>query len=107
MYRTFRDFWPFYVREHSVPLNRILHLVGTSGTIACVVLALVLHRPWLFALAPVSGYGFAWFGHFIVEKNRPATFKYPFYSLGADFVMLACMLTGRMGKEIERAKTAS
>jgi len=96
---TFREFWPFYVREHSRPLTRGLHYVGTAGVIACFVAAVATGRWALFALMPVFGYGFAWGAHFFVQKNRPATFTYPLWSLGADFVMFGKMLLGRMGAE--------
>lgn len=102
-YTTFREFWPFYVREHSQPLNRALHVVGTSLFLSMAIAALVTGRYWLFALCPLFGYGFAWFGHFVIEKNRPATFKYPFFSFAADFVMIACIVTGRMPREIAKA----
>ena len=83
---SFREFWPFYVGEHSHPTNRKLHFVGTTLFLATMLAALVTLRWWLFVLMPVSGYSFAWIGHFLVEKNRPATFQYPVWSLMADFV---------------------
>jgi hypothetical protein len=97
--RTFREFWPFYVGEHSRPLNRTLHVIGSTCVLACLAGAIAF-RPWLFAIAPVCGYGFAWVGHFFVEKNRPATFQYPLYSLAADWVMYAKILTGRMDDDV-------
>ena len=92
-FETFEDFWPYYVHEHQDPTNRALHYVGTSlaiGTVAAA--ALTLNPAWL-VVTPVVGYGFAWAGHFIVEKNRPATFQYPLFSLIADFKMYGFMLT--------------
>ena len=85
--RTFADFWPFYVRAHSRPLTRLLHAIGS-------ILA-------LGAIAAI-GYAFAWYGHFFVEHNKPATFGHPFYSLAADYVMLWKILTGRMGAEVAK-----
>ena len=101
-FTSFRDFWPFYVREHARPLTRRLHFIGTSGVLAAIAAAALTGRPaWLW-LAPLSGYGFAWAAHFFVEHNRPATFKYPFYSLAADFVMFGRMLAGQMAGEVAR-----
>jgi hypothetical protein len=96
---TFREFWPFYVREHSQPLTRGLHYVGTSGVLLSLALALVTGRWALLALMPVFGYGFAWAAHFFVQHNRPATFTYPLWSLAADFVMFGKMLRGKMAEE--------
>jgi hypothetical protein len=96
---SFREFWPFYVREHSRPLTRGLHYVGTSGLFLITALAIATGHLVLLTLLPVVGYGFAWTAHFFVEKNRPATFTYPLWSLGADFVMFGKMLRGRMGDE--------
>ena len=100
---SFADFWPYYLREHSRPATRALHYVGTSLVVALAVYALVTARWLLFLAIPVAGYFFAWVGHFGIEKNRPATFTYPLWSLGADFKMWWLWLTGRLGPEIERA----
>ena len=100
---TFREFWPFYVREHAQPITRALHFIGTTLVLAIAAAAVVTGRPWLFLLTPVAGYGFAWIGHFAFEKNRPATFKYPFYSFAADWVMYGKILSGTMRAEVERA----
>ena len=102
-YTTFWDFYPYYLTEHARPINRVMHFIGTSLVIICAVMAFVMEKPLLFALIPVCGYGFAWFGHFILEKNRPATFKYPFYSLGSDFVMFYHMVTGQINKKVDEA----
>jgi hypothetical protein len=102
-YKTFEEFWPFYVREHSHPINRALHFVGTSTAMSVVAAAVLLRRPSLLLLAPIAGYGAAWIGHFGIEKNRPATFKYPAWSLRGDFVMWGKIATGQMDAEIERA----
>jgi hypothetical protein len=103
-FATFEEFWPFYVNEHSHPVNRALHFVGTTSVIACVGAAVATASPLPLLAAPIFGYGFAWAGHYLVEKNRPATFTYPLWSLRADFVMYGKMLTGRMGAELERAR---
>jgi len=86
-FASFRDFYPYYLSEHSDRRCRRLHFVGSTLVLLVVVLALSSGRPvWLW-LAPVVGYGFAWIGHFAFEKNRPATFRHPLYSLMGDWVM--------------------
>ena len=102
--KTFAEFWPFYVREHSRPATRALHAAGTiTGTALFVALAATGRWRWLpLALAP--GYAAAWVGHFFVEHNRPATFKHPLWSLLGDYKMVALMLAGRMNEEVARAR---
>ena len=95
-YARFRDFYPFYLGEHSNRSCRRLHFLGSALVLAIMVLALASGRWKLLWLLPVIGYGFAWIGHFFFEKNRPATFKYPFYSLMGDWVMFRDILTGRI-----------
>jgi hypothetical protein len=102
-YTTFEEFWPFYLGEHRDPLNRRLHFIGTTGALGCLALSVATLNPAILALAPVFGYGFAWVGHFIVEKNRPATFTYPAWSLRGDFRMYFLMLAGKLGPHLERA----
>jgi len=101
-FRTFEEFWPFYVREHSNKLNRTLHVIGTTGAIGCLAAAAVTRRPIFLLAAPVVGYGFAWFGHFFVQRNKPATFTYPLWSLMGDFKMWGLTLAGKMDAEVER-----
>ena len=95
-YRSFSEFWPFYVAEHSRPATRVLHLIGTTLGVALVIYFIATGRWWLFLLGFAPGYGLAWLAHFLVEKNRPATFKYPLWSLLGDYKMIALMLTGKM-----------
>ncbi|WP_372369905.1 Mpo1-like protein [Candidatus Uabimicrobium sp. HlEnr_7] len=104
-YETFGEFWPFYLLEHSDPKNRFLHFVGSL--IALLFLAATIYYSNLYYLigAFVSGYAFAWIGHFFVEHNRPATFKYPLKSFFADWVMFVCIITGQIGKQLEKAKS--
>lgn len=99
---SYEEFWPYYVSEHSRPDTRALHFVGTSLVLASLAAA-VLVSPWWLLAAPFAGYGFAWAGHFFCEKNRPATFTYPLWSLRGDFRMYRLMLLGRMAPEIARA----
>jgi hypothetical protein len=94
-FQSFSEFWPYYLGEHSKPATRLLHGVGSIAAIASLVTLIVVGKWWLFPLAFVPGYGFAWVGHFFVEKNRPATFTYPLWSFMGDWKMLALMLTGR------------
>jgi len=93
---SFSDFYPFYLGEHANRTCRRLHFVGSALVLAVVAVATAMRDPvWLLA-APVAGYGFAWVGHFAFEKNRPATFQYPLYSLMGDWVMFRDMLRGRI-----------
>ena len=101
-FRTFEEFWPFYVKEHQKKATRILHFIGTTGAIACVAGGLLTKRRWLLAVAPVVGYGPAWVGHFFVEGNRPASFEHPLWSLRADLVMWSKMVRFQMNDEVER-----
>ena len=95
-YRSFRDFYPFYLSEHSKSGTRRLHFAGTLLVLLTLGYALVAQRWRFLALLSVFGYGFAWVAHFAVERNRPATFQYPLYSLAGDFRMFADMLRGRV-----------
>jgi hypothetical protein len=92
---NFKEFWPFYIGEHRHPLNRRLHFIGAWFALAALVLA-VVQMNWLWLLAmPLFGYGFAWIGHFVIEKNRPATFSYPVLSLMGDIYMFFQILLRR------------
>lgn len=95
-YKTFSDFYPFYLREHANLTCRKLHFIGTCGVIALLLLFFFTGNLLILAALPVIGYGFAWAGHFLFEKNRPATFKHPFYSLLGDFRMFWDILTGKV-----------
>ena len=95
-YSTFREFYPFYLGEHVNRTCRRLHFVGTSLGLLMLIVAALTRNPWWLAAALVSGYAFAWVGHFFFEKNRPATFRYPLFSLAGDWVMWKDMLTGRI-----------
>lgn len=95
-YRSLSEFYPFYLSQHESRINRRLHFVGTSLVLALILAAIVTAKFLLLLAVPVAGYGFAWLGHFAFEKNKPATFTYPFYSLVCDFVMYKDMLSGRI-----------
>jgi hypothetical protein len=99
---SFEEFWPFYVKEHQKKATRIFHFVGTTAAMGCLVGGVVTKRRWLLTLAPVVGYGPAWVSHFFIEKNKPATFKHPVWSLRADLVMWWKMATRQMDAEVER-----
>jgi len=95
-FTSFREFYPYYLQEHSNRTCRRLHFIGTSLVISIVLAAVGTgNLAWLWAI-PVAGYGFAWVGHYGFEKNRPATFKHPFYSLLGDFVMYRDIWLGRL-----------
>ena len=104
---NFAEFWPYYLREHSRPATRALHYFGTSLVLALAAYALLTGKLLLLIAMPLAGYFFAWVGHFGIEKNRPATFTYPLWSLGADFKMWWMCLTGRLGPELHRAGVSS
>ncbi|MEP6820470.1 MAG: DUF962 domain-containing protein [bacterium] len=103
-YNSFAEFWPHYVREHSHPRTRLLHLVGTAIALGCVVYFVAVGKWWLFPLGLIPGYGAAWIGHFFIEKNKPATFQYPLWSFMGDYKMIWMMLTGRINGEVKRAE---
>ena len=95
-FNSFAEFYPYYLQEHSNDICRRLHYVGSLLVLGILAYALLTQQLiWLFAL-PFAGYGFAWIGHFVFEKNKPATFKYPLYSFMGDWVMLKDAFTGRI-----------
>ncbi|HEX4522977.1 MAG TPA: Mpo1-like protein [Casimicrobiaceae bacterium] len=95
-YRSFREFYPFYLSEHRDRTCRRLHVVGSGVVLACLALALFTLSAWWLLGAVLAGYGFAWVGHFFFEHNRPATFTYPIYSLIGDWAMFRDVLIGRI-----------
>ncbi len=95
-FKTFKDFYPYYLGEHANITCRRLHFLGTAGVISLLLLFFFTGNVHLLWLLPVIGYGFAWAGHMLYEKNKPATFKHPFYSLLGDFRMFWDILVGRV-----------
>ena len=95
-FATFAEFYPFYLSEHRNRTCRRLHFAGSSLVVGCLVAWSVSGNPWWLAAAPVAGYGFAWIGHFLFERNRPATFTYPLYSFVGDWAMFRDILLGRI-----------
>ncbi len=104
---TFARFWPAYLAEHRHRTNRALHLCGTLAYLALLAFLLATARYAWLPLVPVVAYGFAWTGHFGIEKNRPATFKHPWLSLLGDHRMAWLMATGRLGGEFERLRIST
>jgi hypothetical protein len=98
----YSDFWPYYLREHAKPQTRAIHYIGTALVFAALALALITGNYWWLLGMPLAGYAFAWIGHFFIEKNRPATFTYPFWSLISDFRMFGHFVTGTMRRELEK-----
>lgn len=94
-YNSLKEFYPYYLTEHSDATCRVLHFIGTFLVFGLLFSAIFTQIWWLLALIPVVGYGFAWVGHFFFEKNKPATFQYPGYSLASDFILFFDLLTGK------------
>lgn len=103
-YKSFKEFYPFYLTEHQDKTSRTLHFIGTGLVIGLLIYCIAI-KWWIgLWLLPVAGYGFAWVGHFFFEKNKPATFQYPLYSLSSDFVMFFHILTGQLPGKMRDAK---
>ena len=94
-YKSLGEFYPHYLSEHTNTTSRILHFIGTGLVLFTFFTGFLFHQWRFFLLMPILGYGFAWVGHFFFEKNKPATFKYPLYSLASDFILFYDLLTGK------------
>lgn len=105
-FQTFEEFWPYYLSEHGDRTNRRLHFIGSTLALLNLGAAIVTLNPAFVLGAVVSGYFFAWVGHFIIEKNRPATFKYPLWSLRGDFKMYFLALGRALGPHLDKAGVA-
>lgn len=103
-FASYEEFWPYYVSQHLNATCRRLHIFGTS-LVYLLVIAAVFTTPWLLLACPVAGYGCAWIGHFGFEKNKPAAFRNPLWSLRADFRMHRLVLLGKMGPHLAQART--
>ena len=103
---TYAEFWPYYLGEHRLRRTRTLHFFGTGLAIVVLVGAIIMQAWWFLLAAVVCGYLFAWIGHFFVERNRPATFTYPLWSLYSDFRMFGFWLAGRLDSELKRHSIA-
>ncbi|MFH5924409.1 DUF962 domain-containing protein [Roseomonas xinghualingensis] len=100
---TYSEFWPYYLREHADPWTRWVHVLGTVLGVALFLAGVVTGRWWLVLAGLVTGYLFAWVSHLAIERNRPATFTHPLWSLGSDLRMAWLFLTGRLERELRRA----
>ncbi len=106
-YNSFSEFWPYYLREHSRPATRGWHYVGSILAL-CLLFTIIVSGHWAYLpLTLVCGYVFAWLSHGFIEKNKPATFTYPLWSLASDYKMLFCFLAGQMPRELEKAGVKS
>ena len=102
--QSFDDFWPYYVRAHSRGRTRVLHAIGSVAAVVMLGISFAVSL-WFLIAVPLIGYAFAWYAHFFVEGNRPATFGHPFYSLAADYRMLFLMMAGKMNAEVAKYAT--
>jgi hypothetical protein len=98
----YASFWPVYLAAHRRPATRAIHMTGTAAGILLLLAALAFRNAWFLALAVIAGYGFAWLSHGMVERNRPATFRHPLWSIFSDFRMLFLWLGGRLGGDLAR-----
>lgn len=95
-FNSLKEFYPYYLTEHKNTTSKVLHFTGTALVFILPLIGILTQHWILFAVIPLAGYGFAWIGHALFEKNKPATFQYPFYSLASDFIMFWELLTGKI-----------
>eukprot|EP00762_Andalucia_godoyi_P002585 ANDGO_03410.mRNA.1 hypothetical protein DICPUDRAFT_151843 len=94
-FKSLQEFYPFYIGEHSKPLTKLFHFIGTFLVICIFLFSMWTENLGYLIYMPVAGYSFAWASHFFIEQNKPATFKYPTYSLASDFIMFYELLVGK------------
>jgi hypothetical protein len=99
----YRDFWPYYLQEHAKPGTRAIHYFGTLLSTSLLLAAILTRDAWFGLAALAGGYGPAWIGHFFIERNRPATFRYPLWSLVSDYRMTWRWASGKLGQDLTRA----
>jgi hypothetical protein len=99
---SFEAFWPFYLGEHRQPATRWMHFFGSTAALALGASGVITGSWAMFPVAVVTGYAFAWVSHFFIEKNRPATFRYPLWSFIADWKLWWCLVTGKLERELSR-----
>ncbi|MBC6406308.1 MAG: DUF962 domain-containing protein [Rhodospirillales bacterium] len=99
---SYRAFWPYYLREHSCGLTRLIHVAGTGAGLLLLLLTLITQNWWLLLAALLCGYGFAWISHLLIERNRPATFTYPLWSFVSDLRMCYLFCLGRLDREVRK-----
>ena len=100
---SYADFWPYYLQEHAKPATRTWHFIGTAAAVLCLAAAAITRSVWFIPAGLLAGYGPAWFAHLVIEKNRPATFTYPAWSLLSDFRMAGLWLIGHLHDELHKA----
>lgn len=100
-FKSLQEFYPFYLSEHQNTTSRVLHFIGTFLVVICLIGGLLFHDLRFIIAVPFLGYGFAWIGHFFFEKNKPATFQYPAYSLASDFLLFWDLLNGKQSFKVK------
>ena len=103
---TYSEFWPYYLRAHSKAETRAVHLSGTAVATVALFAMFVSGNPWFIPAALIGGYAPAWFAHAFLERNRPATFRYPLWSLACEYRMAWAWLSGQIDDELEKAGIA-
>jgi len=101
-FTDFEDFWPYYLGEHGKPATRYLHIGGSLSGLLLLIGAVLFDIPWLVLPGILVGYGFSWFAHFVIERNRPATFRHPVWSFRGDLRMTGLWVTGQLNDELRR-----
>lgn len=102
-FSSLQEFYPYYLSEHSLASTRLTHFIGTSLLFVIILFSVLKAQYSYLWFLPIAGYGFAWFGHFFFEKNKPATFQYPLYSLASDFIMYWHILSFQIKGKMEDA----